>query len=144
MIRLVGEESRSATLAMALGLLACSCTRSAPSATDASVEAIDCEHAFSPPSGATQLCNENVMGNGAEIHWQSYATGEARAGVNDRYRALATHCKLTLAAPPDFGFSRGDTRLSTFEASQPGYPTCANKPSSSQNTVVVISTMTKR
>jgi hypothetical protein len=97
---------------------------------------------FSPPAGAEKLCDQHDMGANAEVHWQSWATSEARVDVNRRYQEIASRCQLGFVTkPPIFSVTKGPTRLSTHEASPVSYPTCSKSASASHKTVIMISTM---
>jgi hypothetical protein len=114
-----------------------------PSSPVASLPA-DCGKVLEPPAGADLLCDEHVLGSGAEIHWRSYGVADDRASVNQRFReavgALASRCSVGLVfKPPLFSIMGGDRRLETFEASDPSYPKCGKAPAPAHRTVIVVS-----
>jgi hypothetical protein len=92
-----------------------------------------------PPSGK-ELCNEHVMGNGAEIHWRSYAYSEDRYALWGPYHRRASKCGASFTfKPPLLEVSKQGMRLELFDANGGGYPTCSVKPSPEHKTVVVVS-----
>ncbi len=116
----------------------------APSAS-ASADGPACEALFGAPPGADPLCDEHVVANGAEIHWRSFATKEARAAVNQRARERSVGCGFGLVAkPPLFDVADGARRhFETYEASAGGFPRCEQQPTSAHQTVIVISELTR-
>jgi hypothetical protein len=100
----------------------------------------DCEGIFAAPANTVALCDEHVLGNGAEIHWRSYASTESRAAVNARYRVASANCPYELTfKPPAFGIASGGRRLATYEAAEPEYPKCARTPGAAHKTVILVS-----
>jgi hypothetical protein len=119
---------------------------SSAAAPSSAVSTPTCAGLFAPPPGAQPLCDEHVMGNGAEIHWRSFGVAEPRAAVAERLRALLVSCPAAslVQEAPRFAIALGNARLETFEASDPSYPTCAMSPRPSTPTVVLVSEMHAR
>lgn len=100
-----------------------------------------CEGLFDPPEGASKLCDEHVLGGGAEIHWTSWAVTSSRMDTFRPYQARATGCGAGFTLkPPLLDVAKGDERLSIHDAGEAGYPSCAAKPDAAHPTVIVIST----
>jgi len=100
-----------------------------------------CDGLFDPPAGAVQLCDEHVLGDGAEIHWTSWAVNASRTETFHVYQQRAGECSgSSTSSPPLLSVSRGDARLSVHDANERGYPSCAARPGPDRPTVVVIST----
>lgn len=119
--------------------------RNAPNAPAADRKAgpprAGCEGLFDPPEGAIKLCDEHVLGGGAEIHWTSWAVTSSRMDTFRPYQARATGCGAGLTfKPPLLDVTKGNESLSIHEASEAGYPSCAAKPDAAHPTVIVIST----
>lgn len=102
----------------------------------------DCDQLFGPPANAETLCDEHESTVDADLHWQSYATTESRADVNQRYREWAARCHFEFVTKGRLFLvsKRGGLRLATHEATPVDYRTCNKKPASDQKTVIVIST----
>jgi hypothetical protein len=119
-----------------------------PSGTGGASQATSstCEALFAAPEGADPLCDEHVLGNGAEIHWRSFATREPRLELNRRYLERSRGCGLGIVTtPPSFDLRDGDRRhFETYAAGERGYPQCASKPTVAHQTVIVISEITRR
>ncbi len=115
---------------------------SSPSASSPNAKS-ECDAIFEAPPDAEELCNEHVRGQKAEIHFRSYGTSEARVDVNRRYQGPAGRCHFgVVTKPPIFSVAKDNLRLSTHEASETGFPTCANAPKPTHKTVIVISSKT--
>ena len=100
----------------------------------------ECATLFSPPPGAHKLCDEHVMGKGAEIHWQSYAFTEPRFAVFKPYWDAASRCKVSLVTkPPLLSISRDGWRLEAFDVEGGGFPTCDKAPGPEHKSVIMIS-----
>lgn len=100
-----------------------------------------CADFFDPPAGATKLCDEHVMGEGAEINWTSWAVATSRWDTFTVYQTRARECGAsTVSKPPILSISKDETRLSVHDKDEPGYPSCASKPGAGDRSVVVIST----
>ncbi len=99
---------------------------------------------FTSYAGARQLCSEHVMGSGMEIHWQSFASADPPAKVIAFFEAALKQkgkpdagghgVEWRSARNPDESF----TVFATGEAAS--YPSCAQKPSPSEKTVLFYST----
>jgi hypothetical protein len=104
-----------------------------------------CSGLFDPPAGATKLCDEHVMGQGAEIHWSSWAVTTTRWDTFMAYQRPASGCGAsTVSKPPLLAVSKDDIRLSIHDVSETSYPTCTTRPGPEANTVIVISAQQKR
>ncbi|MDF2696499.1 MAG: hypothetical protein K0S65_4882 [Labilithrix sp.] len=100
-----------------------------------------CAGLFDPPEGAVKLCNEHTMGGDAEIHWTSWAVTTSRMDAFERYRTRATACSASVTTkPPILSVTKDETRLSVHDATETGYPSCANRPPPSHASVIIIST----
>ncbi|MFO0568094.1 MAG: hypothetical protein U0263_20710 [Polyangiaceae bacterium] len=106
----------------------------------------DCGTLFAPPAGAVPLCDEHNLGNGAEIHWRSFAIGEAFAAVSERYRKLGAACGAEVKAEDhELSLGKGEERLSVHPSTPRTYPSCAGQaPLADQPTVVVVSVLFRR
>ena len=116
----------------------------APAATPAATPDRDkdpCSGLFDPPPGATRLCEENVLGQGAEIHWSSWAVTTSRWDTFTLYQERAKGCPdvSSVSKPPLLAVSQNDTRVSIHDVTETGYPSCATKPGPDAKSVVVIS-----
>lgn len=113
-------------------------TPSAPSSD--LVPADDCAALFAPPPGATKLCDEHVLTEGSEIHWQSYAHADDRYALWPSYQERARKCGAgTISKPPMLEVVKDDRRLELFDAAGGGFPTCTVAPAADRKTVVLVS-----
>jgi hypothetical protein len=103
-----------------------------------------CDGLFDPPEGAVKLCNEHMVGSGAEIHWTSWAVTSARADTFRPYERSAAACGASTTSAPLPSLSKADSRLTVHDAQETGYPSCATKPGSTHASVVVISVQQRR
>src|SRR5690349_15770315 len=113
----------------------------APAATPEGPQGRDkdpCSGLFDPPPGASKLCEENVLGKDAEIHWSSWAVTTTRMDTFKLYQERAQGCPdiSTVSKPPLLAVSQGDTRASIHDVSETGYPSCATKPGPEAKSVV--------
>ena len=100
----------------------------------------ECAKLFDPPPGGQKLCDEHVMGNSAEIHWQTYAFTEPRMAVFKPYWDAASRCKVSLTTkPPLLNISRDGWRLEAYDVPGGGFPTCAVAPGPEHKSVIMIS-----
>lgn len=114
---------------------------SAVAAKSAGPPRAGCDGLFDPPAGAVKLCDEHVLGGGAEIHWTSWAVKTSRMDTFRRYQEHADGCSASATSkPPAPSVTKGDARLTIHDASESGYPSCATRPDADHPTVVVIST----
>jgi len=105
-----------------------------------SADAQHCARLFEPPAGADLLCDEHVLGGGAEIHWRSYGTTETRGQVDARYQRAADGCGASLVfKPPLFSIEKGALRFETFEVESTVYPRCTKAPDPAHRAVVILS-----
>lgn len=100
-----------------------------------------CSGLFDPPPGATRLCQQTVLGTGAEIHWSSWAVTTSRWDTFTLYQERAKGCPdvSSVSKPPLLAVSQGDTRASIHDVTESGYPTCETRPGPDAKTVIVIS-----
>ena len=86
------------------------------------------------------------MGEGAEIHWTSWAVTTPRWDTFTLYQQRAKACDgvSSVSKPPLLAVSKGDTRVDIHDVSETGFPTCATKPGPDARTVVIISTKLDR
>ena len=99
-----------------------------------------CDGLFDPPAGAVKLCDEHVLGDGAEIHWTSWAVKASRMDAFRRYEKHAGECNASSTSkPPLLTVSKSGARLSIHDANESGYPSCGMKPDADHPTVIVIS-----
>lgn len=138
-------------LILCLALLGCTrepapASKREPSVSDATASSSsECEKLFEPPAGATLLCDQHDLATDAEIHWRSFALGEARSALEKRYRELAGRCGAEVTSRPnELGICKGPFRLSVHDAEPKGYPGCEKAPASDHRTVVLISSMFRR
>ena len=100
-----------------------------------------CDALFEPPAGADKLCDEHTRGEGATVHWTSWAVKASPEDTFEHYRERAAACGATSSSePPMPSVRKGDARLSVHDAKETGYPSCATKPGADRPSVVVIST----
>lgn len=110
-----------------------------PVSSSASPDTARCDALFGPLFGAKPLCSEHVLGEGAEIAWQSYAFKGTPRGVFDSYRKVAEECGASaVTKPPQLSYAKGDRRLSVH-AAKDNYPTCATKAGPGDDVVVIVS-----
>lgn len=97
-------------------------------------------------AGARPLCAEHVMGNGMEIHWQSYATADPPPKVVAFYEAaLKRKGKADSSGGVEWrGASDPDAIVTVFATDKAGkYPSCAERPGPSDKTVLLFSKATR-
>jgi hypothetical protein len=92
--------------------------------------------------GARELCNEVVLGQSekgrSEIHWRSFASRDAPAGVVAFY--AKREGKNAQRSSDSIEVRRGaDQILSVYSASKTGVPSCASKPNSEEKTIIMVS-----
>jgi hypothetical protein len=102
---------------------------------------------FAAYPGARELCNEVVLGQSekgrAEIHWRSFASRDAPAGVVAFY--AKREGKNAQRSSDSIEVRRGaDQILSVYSASKTGVPSCASKPNSEEKTIIMVSIRRQR
>jgi hypothetical protein len=104
-----------------------------------------CAGLFDPPEGAVKLCDEHVVANGSDIHWTSWAVTSSRTDAFRPYEQRAATCSASVTTtPPLLTVSKEAKRLSIHEATETGYPTCANRAPATHPTVVIVSVKVDR
>ena len=111
---------------------------SAPSASSVPDDHASWLGAFAPYPGARHLCTEHISGGKMHIEWSSYATADAPAEVVAFYKKRAqSYHQDPGPGDPTFAVD-GDRKLSVSKVSG-DYPKCAEGPTGSEKTVIVVS-----